>query len=151
MTSETQTEVPDGDDAMLRTYLADRDAPCPRCGYNLRASTGGRCNECGTAVRLGVHAAEPFLRAWIVATVASSVGAGIGLLFVAIALGESGLPPREYWHIVFGSWAFLPITACVIALRRRFVRLAAVPTQWTIAALLCAAVAALLVGLTRVR
>ena len=29
--------------------LADEDAPCPRCGYNLRDHGGPRCPECGRA------------------------------------------------------------------------------------------------------
>ena len=28
-------------------YLATRDHPCPKCGYNLRGTAGSRCPECG--------------------------------------------------------------------------------------------------------
>ncbi len=34
----------------LRSFLAERDAPCPECGYGLRGLTGDRCPECGTQV-----------------------------------------------------------------------------------------------------
>jgi hypothetical protein len=31
----------------IESYLARRNAPCPRCGYNLRGLSKGRCPECG--------------------------------------------------------------------------------------------------------
>jgi hypothetical protein len=31
----------------LARYLADRDAKCPRCAYNLRGLASDRCPECG--------------------------------------------------------------------------------------------------------
>lgn len=40
---------------MLRRYLADHDAPCPACGYNLRGLEGETCPECGEAVALRAY------------------------------------------------------------------------------------------------
>lgn len=34
-------------EAELREFLAGRDAPCPRCEYNLRGVVGSSCPECG--------------------------------------------------------------------------------------------------------
>ncbi len=42
------------DQAMLSAFLADRDAACPVCRYNLRAVQGDRCPECGTHLQLQV-------------------------------------------------------------------------------------------------
>ena len=44
----------DGDTGadVLRTYLSERDAPCPGCGYNLRGLVGETCPECGIALDL---------------------------------------------------------------------------------------------------
>ena len=39
-------------DPVLVGYLAGRDAPCPRCGYNLRGVESSRCPECGGALEL---------------------------------------------------------------------------------------------------
>lgn len=36
----------------LRDFLADRDAPCPSCTYNLRGLSGPACPECGRALVL---------------------------------------------------------------------------------------------------
>lgn len=38
----------------LRAYLADRDVPCPACGYNLRGITTAACPECGAALDSGL-------------------------------------------------------------------------------------------------
>lgn len=37
----------------LIAYLAENDAPCPGCGYNLRALTSCTCPECGREIVLG--------------------------------------------------------------------------------------------------
>ncbi len=42
MTGETDTRK-----EMLRVFLAEHDAPCPACGYNLRGLTEATCPECG--------------------------------------------------------------------------------------------------------
>jgi hypothetical protein len=36
----------------IRLFLADRDAPCPGCNYNLRGIQDSACPECGRAVEL---------------------------------------------------------------------------------------------------
>src|SRR4051812_17017234 len=33
-------------DPALEIYLASRDIPCPKCGYNLRGLTSSTCPEC---------------------------------------------------------------------------------------------------------
>jgi hypothetical protein len=48
----------------VREFLADRDAACPRCGYNLRGSAGTACPECGRRVSMRELLAEEDFRAW---------------------------------------------------------------------------------------
>lgn len=46
----------DDDDVLLKAWLRERSAPCPRCGYNLRGLCRGVCPECGAQLRLTVVA-----------------------------------------------------------------------------------------------
>lgn len=48
----------------LCEFLADRDAPCPRCGYNLRGLTGEACPECGMVLSVERLMAEVEHREW---------------------------------------------------------------------------------------
>src|SRR5437016_1347309 len=71
------------DASLLQTFLADRDVPCPQCGYNLRDLRGSRCPECGEDLVLRVTVAEPRQAALIAGLVGLSAGAGLnGLLLV---------------------------------------------------------------------
>ena len=64
---ETVPAPPAADEsAELVRFLADRDVPCPLCGYNLRGLTMPRCPECGRELRLSIGLTEPYLRAWVV-------------------------------------------------------------------------------------
>jgi primosomal protein N' len=47
------------DAELIAAYLADREAPCPYCGYSLRGLKAARCPECGRGVRLRVEAIGP--------------------------------------------------------------------------------------------
>jgi hypothetical protein len=71
------------DDRGLRHYLAQYDAPCPGCGYNLRGLTGDTCPECGDALRLGVVGSGRSGRArwkvWAAHPVALVLAATVGL------------------------------------------------------------------------
>lgn len=42
--------VSSGDAHDIRAFLRERDVPCPKCKYNLRACTQSRCPECGTSL-----------------------------------------------------------------------------------------------------
>ncbi len=67
------------DAAALRAFLAERDVPCPGCGYNLRGLTGAVCPECGApltmeAIRLSLRRSGG----------APVVAAGVGLLMFSV-------------------------------------------------------------------
>lgn len=47
-------------------FLAGRDAPCPRCGYNLRSVRTGQCPECGVVLRPDLAGRDPLARVlWV--------------------------------------------------------------------------------------
>jgi hypothetical protein len=42
------------DRSLLGAYLAERDIPCPTCGYNLRGLKQASCPECGDRISLTI-------------------------------------------------------------------------------------------------
>lgn len=99
--------------AALRTFLATHDAPCPACGYGLRALPADRCPECGTQLALGVAAPRLRLAPWVVAMVGIALAAGFCgvitlLLIVAgivnLVIDPTVRPPLEA-IVIFSSLA----------------------------------------------
>ena len=80
---------------LLNAYLADRDEPCPLCGYNLRTLSGDRCPECGNELRLQVGLVEPRMGWFIAALVACCVGLGGSVLVALLALFQA---PSNWWR-----------------------------------------------------
>src|SRR3982750_4121820 len=61
---------------MLLDFLREHEAPCPLCGYNLKALTRPICPECGQELMLAVGAAR--LRfGWLFTAVAPGFFSGI--------------------------------------------------------------------------
>ncbi|MGA2499887.1 MAG: hypothetical protein ABSH20_19290 [Tepidisphaeraceae bacterium] len=78
--------MPDDPD-FLRQFLADRDMPCPSCGYNLRSLQSSRCPECGDELKLVVGMVEPRQAALLTGLVAIASGMGLsGLLLIYAAI-----------------------------------------------------------------
>lgn len=46
--------APATDAALIQSFLANRDEPCPNCNYNFRGLMGNQCPECGHRIRLCV-------------------------------------------------------------------------------------------------
>ena len=113
-----------GDESTLLGWLADRDVPCPLCGYNLRGLTAARCPECGQPLRLSVALTDPYLRAWITLAVALLLPAGLGLLW-AVALAREGAPPGRQSSLIYPivyQVACIPLATLALAGRRRVQR-----------------------------
>lgn len=73
----------------LEAFVAERDVPCPGCGYNLRGLGGSRCPECGLEVRLGVQLEDPAMGSLMVTLAAlfGLVGASGALLLAVLWVG----------------------------------------------------------------
>lgn len=70
----------------MTLYLAQNDAPCPACGYNLRDLTTDHCPECNQRLRLALRLDESCtgqLIGAICGLVACSGAGGLLLLFVS--------------------------------------------------------------------
>jgi hypothetical protein len=93
----------------LAQFLADRDAPCPGCGYNLRGLTSDRCPECNQFLVLRVGLAEPRMGWFLTAVIGAAAGLGLnGLLLIYIvvvmARGRGGGAGDYFvWHNGVGA------------------------------------------------
>jgi hypothetical protein len=135
---------------LLHRFLADRDAPCPVCGYNLRASMSCRCPECGSRVDLCLGSFDLGLGPWVATIAAATTLIGFVAFFFAVMLIDLAI--AGYWwpenpslitFLVIGlcSVCFL---GCVIVKRRRFFAMRQT-RQWLWA--FCSWLGALLAGI----
>lgn len=85
--SESQqiAETADRAQEMLLAFLREYDAPCPVCGYNLRALTRPVCPECGNELVLTVGATRLRL-GWLLAAVAPGFFSGISAFFLLVPI-----------------------------------------------------------------
>jgi len=79
----------------LLDFVRERDAPCPRCGYNLRNLTGVVCPECEERLELRVGV-QRFRIVWLLIGLAPGTFCGIfgGILAIVIPvlIIKEGLP-----------------------------------------------------------
>jgi hypothetical protein len=130
MTTQPDPDPTTSDQAMLLTWLATHDAPCPACKYNLRNLTVPRCPECGRPLSLSVAVVEPYLRSWLAAVVLLFINAGPSV-FVWIGLTRTLLErqsldwPDQWWlrFLIIFYIAAAPLAVASLFLRRPFVRL----------------------------
>ncbi len=124
------------DVALLTAFLAERDVPCPRCGYNLHGLTNGRCPECGDYLRLQVRSAEPRLGAFITLVLVSGIGLGGSTLFGVLATVHA---PRNWWFgercgiILLIQWGLSGLLTLLALLLRRRLRKLGRGIQWSVA------------------
>lgn len=78
----------------LIEWLADHDAPCPVCAYNLRGLTTDLCPECAAPLRLTIWSPQLNPAPWAVALIACALGAGFdGVVATLIGGGLIFAPP----------------------------------------------------------
>lgn len=111
-------------DEHLRTFLAERDALCPTCRYNLRSATTAICPECGG--QLSIDAIEEAMRAraTFVSPLARLIAGGVLLLFTlvfggsaarsAILIVQIALVQPRFAHIGALAWCAFVITFVVM-------------------------------------
>lgn len=109
--------------AMLITFLAERDAYCPLCQYNLRGLQRPTCPECGCSIALTVGLTEPYLKAWLIVVGFACAGAGLGMLFIILIFAQGFPPSIGFIVIVFYYIGQVPVACVAIGLRRQFLRL----------------------------
>jgi hypothetical protein len=120
----------------LLHYIAERDVPCPLCGYNLRALTVPRCPECGREITLVIRAVNLCPRAWVALTVSLLASAGLGLFLIPFLVAEGKVPGGNgpFTHALAVYFiAAIPLAGLVLLIRRRLIRLDR-HVQWLLAA-----------------
>ena len=120
------------DDELLRQYLAGRNVPCPKCGYDLRDLSGTKCPECGRPLRLGIEQGPPPITAWVVGLVAPAATAGLNGIVIAAEWrwGQYLESYNVHFYVGFGLSLLAPI-AWIIAYRWHMRRSAF--TKWFLA------------------
>jgi hypothetical protein len=119
-------------DPHLQAFLAERDEPCPGCGYNLRGLAATVCPECRQTLVLRVGLAEPRQAIWIAGLVGLAAGAGFhGLLFLYFIILVARHPHGDaLGFFVLTAPSFLAESASLFAWlrwRRRLQRLRPAP------------------------
>ena len=136
-----------GAEELLLEFLREHEAPCPVCGYNLKALTRPVCPECGQELVLAVGAAR--LRfGWLFAAVAPGFFSGIAAIFVLVpivvitAIGNIKPPLRIIAVDAFG-WCSGILAIVLAANRLRFTAQPLARQRWQALAIWLAHVAAL--------
>jgi hypothetical protein len=129
---------PDADRAMLQQFLADRDVPCPQCGYNLRTLSGAICPECGEQLALGVHLVEPKQAAPIAGLIGLSAGFGLNGLLLIYAMIRFRDLGRGFMNsfIIINAVGFVVLGCCLLLWLKswRWIRRREAPMRWSLAA-----------------
>src|SRR4051794_13410385 len=129
-------EAPAGSRAqeMLLEFLREYEAPCPLCGYNLKALTRPICPECGQELVLAVGAARVRL-GWLFAAIAPGFFSGIAAIFVLVpivlvqTIGNRNLPLRIIAVDAFG-WCSGVFAILLAANRHRFLAQSSAAQRW---------------------
>lgn len=124
----------------LKTFLAERDEPCPNCGYNLRGLMSDTCPECRQELVLGVRVREPKHGPYITAVVGLACGAGFHVFLSAIVLINVifGRSVRDAEHLIY----LVIIDVLQAALLFLFIRFRKHMAKWNAPTRLSAAAAA---------
>jgi len=106
---------------LLLSFLRERDADCPLCGYNLRNLVRPQCPECCQDLVLSVGIKDLRL-GWLVATIAPGIFSGIAaaLLLIPIILVPLAAGGPAPWEVVGADlFGWLSGLAAVILLKYR--------------------------------
>ena len=121
---------------LILQFVAERDTPCPVCGYNLRAATSSRCSECGRTVRLAVAVDERVHLPWTLAVIACASTVFFSLILTA----------QLHGGVIFTGWdwamALISFGLSIAVIPLLFLRRAIIAWRprwkWALAALACA-------------
>ena len=113
-------------DTLLLEFLRARDAPCPRCGYNLRNLSGTTCPECRELLSLSVGFRKPRF-GWLVAAITPGFFSGISAALMLIPLvgsmySPNGPAPWPFWAMDAFGWLSGLAALVLVKYRYAFLR-----------------------------
>jgi hypothetical protein len=132
---------------MLLAFLREHEAPCPVCGYNLKALVRPVCPECGQELVLAVGAARVRM-GWLLAAVAPGFFSGIAAVFLLIPIVARLIvgDGRMSWLLnaldLFG-WCSGVFAILLAVKRHRFLALSRAAQRWWVLGIWLTHVAAL--------
>lgn len=122
---------------MLEMFLAEREVPCPNCGYNLRGLQGSTCPECGLSLSLRVNLTEQRMAAWVTGLIALACSLGWSGLFLllVVAVFLADMEPIPWWIFAYFGTGFVLSAVLVLSWlkRRSEFRRRSILTRWVIA------------------
>lgn len=122
----------------LTQFLAERDADCPGCQYNLRGLQTGTCPECGSELELSIGLTEPRLGAFVSGAVGLAAGLGFNTLLICwvawmwVVQGRRNPGLREVSPAILGA-IVTGIALYYWLTRRRRIRLMNHNKRWVLA------------------
>jgi hypothetical protein len=143
-----------GNSSLVQQFLAEHDAPCPGCGYNLRGVGGEMCPECSRPIVLTVQDGSPSrwsrrlllaaLWTWVITGGSSLAWNAYFVLFVVRSGGSGSLTMTLQYSAaaVFGG-AQLSLSIAGLIRWRRGVRSGTTPVvfAWCVRLVLALVVA----------
>lgn len=134
----------------LLEFVAERDVPCPSCGYSLRGLRSTICPECQQPLELRVGLTEPRLGLWIAAVIGAACGFGfnamlIGFYVISVMGSRRSTGDKEFLVLVGPGMAIFGITLAALVVMGRAFRRASLEVRTLIAILTWLAIGADLV------
>jgi hypothetical protein len=136
---------------MLLEFLREHEAPCPVCGYNLKALLRPVCPECGQPLVLAVST-PPLRLGWLLAAVAPGFFSGIAAIFTLVPIVGRVIfgDGRMTWPLVFldlFGWCSGAFAILLGVKRHRFLAMSRAAQRWSALGIWFVHVAALAVFL----
>ena len=130
----TSLEAAGSAQEMLLEFLREHEAPCPVCGYNLKALTRPICPECGQELVLAVGAARLHF-GWLFAAVAPGFFSGIAAVFVLVPIVimtavANRRPPLRIIAVDAFGWCSGVFAILLAANRHRFIAQPRARQRW---------------------
>lgn len=125
VTRPANTPDPTDEQRMLLEFVFDRDVPCPRCDYNLRALTKPVCPECREELRLTVGRAKMRFGMFLAAVIPGAFSSICAILLLMMIIIEplvqgGGKVPVEFIILDAFGWFSGLLTLGLFVQRHRF-------------------------------